>query len=129
METILPRLAPTPTSYLVIATRGHRDDLKVLRWAIGTQARYVGMLGSQRKVVTLFRALTDEGADPAALERVRAPVGLDIGATTPEEIAISVVAELIAFRRGAAIVQEGGLQARRPRLATAAQAAPAKVAG
>lgn len=115
MAALLPRLAPASTSFVVIATRGHHDDMKVLRWAVGTQAGYVGMLGSRRKVLTVFRALTDDGVDPAALERVHAPIGLEIGATSPEEIAVSVVAELIAVRRRAALGQQEGAQARRRR--------------
>lgn len=124
MDALLPRIQPSSTTYVVIATRGHRDDMKVLRWAVGTPAGYVGMLGSKRKVLTIVRALTEEGVDPTALERVRAPVGLDIGATTPEEIAVSVVAEIIACRRHAAIAQQGGLKARLPRPAAVPDPAP-----
>ncbi len=101
MDELLPRIAPGPGAFVVIATRGHKHDLKVLRWAVGTPAGYVGMLGSRRKVITVFRELRGEGIDPAALERVRAPIGLDIGATTPEEIAVAVVAELVTVRRHA----------------------------
>ncbi|HET6436413.1 MAG TPA: XdhC/CoxI family protein [Anaeromyxobacter sp.] len=113
MESILARLSPSAASFVVIATRGHRDDMRVLRWAMGTPARYVGMLGSRRKVLTIFRALREEGIDAAALERVYAPVGLDIGAATPEEIAVAVVAELIACRRRAALADPAALRARR----------------
>jgi xanthine dehydrogenase accessory factor len=102
MDAILARLSPRQGSFVVIATRGHRDDMRVLRWAVGTKAGYVGMLGSKRKVLAIFKELRQEGADEAALERVHAPVGLSIGATTPEEIAVSIVAELIACRRHAA---------------------------
>jgi xanthine dehydrogenase accessory factor len=102
MDDLLPRLSPGPGAYVVIATRGHRHDMKVLRWAVGTPAGYVGMLGSRRKVIAVFRELRGEGIDPAALERVHAPIGLDLGATTPEEIAVAVVAELVAVRRHAA---------------------------
>ncbi|HVO20691.1 MAG TPA: XdhC/CoxI family protein [Anaeromyxobacter sp.] len=125
MDPLLARLSPVPGSFLIIATRGHRDDMRVLRWALKTQAGYVGMLGSKRKVLAIFRELREEGADPAALERVHAPVGLSIGATTPEEIAVSVVAELIACRRRAASAQPLMLTATRPRSKpTAAPAAP-----
>jgi xanthine dehydrogenase accessory factor len=89
------------SAYIVIVTRGHRNDMQVLRWAVGTPARYIGMIGSKRKVVTVYRALESEGIAPEKFDRVHAPVGIDIGATTPEEIAISVAAELIAFRRHA----------------------------
>jgi len=94
-------LTPSESSYIVIVTRGHRDDMRVLRWAVQTQARYVGMVGSKRKVITVFRELTREGLNPALFDRVHSPVGLDIGAVTPEEIAVSIVAELIAMRHHA----------------------------
>ena len=94
-------LAPGESSYIVIATRGHRDDMRVLRWAVQTPARYIGMVGSKRKAITVFRELTREGLNPELFDRVHSPVGLDIGAVTPEEIAVSIVAELIAVRRHA----------------------------
>jgi xanthine dehydrogenase accessory factor len=94
-------IAPSESSYIVIATRGHRDDMRVLRWAVETPARYIGMVGSRRKAITVFRELTREGLKPELFDRVHSPVGLDIGAVTPEEIAVSVVAELIAMRRRA----------------------------
>jgi xanthine dehydrogenase accessory factor len=95
------RIAPNESSYVVIVTRGHRDDMRVLRWAVQSQARYVGMIGSRRKTITIFRELTKEGLAPSLFERVHAPVGLDIGAITPEEIAVAITAELIAVRRRA----------------------------
>jgi len=94
------RLAPTESSYVVIVTRGHRDDMAVLRWAVQTPARYVGMIGSKRKTIAIFRELRSEGLPANLFDRVHAPVGLDIGAVTPEEIAVSITAELIAHRRG-----------------------------
>lgn len=100
-EAIFPQLPVGPESYIVIVTRGHRDDLRVLRWAAATPARYVAMVGSKRKVLALAAELRKEGVPPAALERLFAPMGLEIGAITPEEIAISVVAEMIAVRRNA----------------------------
>jgi xanthine dehydrogenase accessory factor len=98
-DQAMARLAPSESSYLVIVTRGHRDDMRVLRWAVQTPARYVGMIGSKRKTITIFQALTKEGLAPELFERVHAPVGLDIGAITPEEIAVAITAELIAARR------------------------------
>ena len=98
-DRVMARLTPTESAYLVIVTRGHRDDMRVLRWAVQTQARYVGMIGSKRKTVTIFRELVKEGLAPELFERVHAPVGLDIGAITPEEIAVAITAELIAVRR------------------------------
>ena len=76
--------------------------MRVLAWAVGTEARYIGMIGSKRKVLSVYQALENEGFSPAQFERVHAPVGLEIGALTPEEIAISIAAELIAVRRNAA---------------------------
>src|SRR5437773_1757041 len=98
-ERIMARLAPNESSYIVIVTRGHRDDMRLLRWAVQTQARYVGMVGSKRKTITIFRELVKEGIPERSFERVHAPVGLDIGAITPEEIAVAITAELIAARR------------------------------
>jgi xanthine dehydrogenase accessory factor len=68
---------------------------------VQTPARYIGMVGSKRKAITVFRELTREGLSPELFDRVYSPVGLDIGAVTPEEIAVSIVAELIAVRRRA----------------------------
>ena len=98
-EQVISRLSPAETSYIVIVTRGHRDDMRVLRWAVQTPARYIGMIGSKRKTITIFRELVKEGIPEQLFERVHAPVGLDIGAITPEEIAVAITAELIAARR------------------------------
>lgn len=94
-------LDPNEFSYIVIVTRGHKDDMRVLRWAVGTRARYVGLIGSQRKVLKIYQVLEGEGISRERLERVHAPIGLDIGALTPEEIAVSILAEMIAVRRHA----------------------------
>jgi xanthine dehydrogenase accessory factor len=98
-EKAMAQLTPSESSYIVIVTRGHRDDMRVLRWAVQTKARYVGMIGSKRKTIAIFRELEREGLSAALFDRVHAPIGLDIGAITPEEIAISITAELIAVRR------------------------------
>jgi xanthine dehydrogenase accessory factor len=100
-EEILPGLAVNDYSYLVIVTRGHRDDMRVLKLAATSAARYVAMIGSRRKVLNVVKQLEQEGVPRAALERIHAPMGLAIGAITPEEIAISVAAEMIAVRRNA----------------------------
>ena len=101
-EEAFARLRPTACDYLVIVTRGHRDDMRVLGWAAATTAaRYIGMIGSKRKVLSVYEALEREGISAEQLDRVHAPVGLEIGALTPEEIAISITAELIAVRRDA----------------------------
>src|SRR5436853_4451085 len=99
-DQAMARLSPNESSYIVIVTRGHRDDMRVLRWAVQTRARYVGMIGSKRKTITMFGELLNGGIAEKLFERVHAPVGLDIGAITPEEIAASITAELIAMRRG-----------------------------
>jgi xanthine dehydrogenase accessory factor len=101
-EDVFPKLPINHTSYLIIVTRGHRDDMRVLRLALATGARYIAMIGSKRKVINVIRDLEKEGVPRAAFERMNAPMGLDIGAVSPEEIAISVVAEMIAVRRNAA---------------------------
>jgi xanthine dehydrogenase accessory factor len=95
------KLEPNEASYIVIVTRGHRDDMRLLRWAVQTRARYIGMIGSKRKVIGIFKTLQEEGLPSHLFERVHAPIGLDIGAVTPEEIAVAITAELIAFRRHA----------------------------
>jgi xanthine dehydrogenase accessory factor len=101
-EEVFPQLSINETSYIIIVTRGHRDDMRVLKLALATPARYIAMIGSKRKVLNVARELEKEGVERAALERIFAPMGLDIGAISPEEIAISVAAEMIAVRRNAA---------------------------
>lgn len=86
---------------IVIATRGHRHDATILERVAASAAGYVGLLGSRRKQAVVTQALERAGVPRTALERVRVPVGLPIGAVTPEEIAVSIVAELIAWRRAA----------------------------
>lgn len=98
-DQAIARLAPSDSSFIVIVTRGHRDDMRILRWAVQSPARYVGMIGSRRKTITIFEELRKEGIAAHLFDRVHAPIGLDIGAVTPEEIAVSITAELIAVRR------------------------------
>jgi len=98
-EDVFPRLSVNETTYMVIVTRGHRDDMRILRWAVTTNARYIAMIGSKRKTISVVKELEKEGIPRAAFEKVSAPMGLEIGAVTPEEIAISVAAEMIAVRR------------------------------
>jgi xanthine dehydrogenase accessory factor len=98
-EEVFPKLPIRDTSYLVIVTRGHRDDMRVMRWAVETNAKYIAMIGSKRKVIGVVKELEKEGIPREAFERAFAPMGLDIGAITPEEIAVSIVAEMIAMRR------------------------------
>ncbi len=89
-----------PTAYAVIVTRGHRHDLEALRALAPANVRYVGMIGSRAKVKRIYDVLVEEGMAPDALRRVHAPIGLDIGAVTPQEIAVSILAELIAVKHG-----------------------------
>jgi xanthine dehydrogenase accessory factor len=98
-ESVFSKLPVNETSYIVIVTRGHRDDMRVLKWAVETSARYIAMIGSKRKVINVIRELEKEGFPANAFERIFAPMGFEIGAVTPEEIAVSVVAEMIAVRR------------------------------
>jgi xanthine dehydrogenase accessory factor len=88
-------------AYVVIVTRGHTHDLDALRALAARDLRYLGLIGSKAKVKRIYDALLGEGMPHECLQRVHAPVGLDIGAVSPEEIAVAILAELIAVRRGA----------------------------
>jgi xanthine dehydrogenase accessory factor len=100
------------TAYAVIVTRGHRHDLDALRALSAGPLRYLGLIGSKAKVRRIFDALQAEGIEAARLARVHAPIGLDIGAITPQEIAVSIVAELIAVKHGKAGVAESPVSMR-----------------
>jgi len=89
-----------PTAYAVILTRGHRHDLDALRALTAHPLRYLGLIGSKAKVKRIYDALREEGITVDQLRSVHAPIGLDIGAITPQEIAVSIVAELIAVKHG-----------------------------
>lgn len=86
-------------SYVVIVTRGHKFDEVVLEQALKTEARYIGMIGSKRKTRTILDKLRQKGLSDEALGKVYSPIGLSIGAVTPEEIALSIVCELVKIRR------------------------------
>jgi len=88
------------SDYVVLVSRGHQVDELALRHAVGRGAAYVGMIGSRRRTHTVLTHLLEEGVDRAVLEAVRTPIGIDIGAETPEEIAVSILAEIIMERRG-----------------------------
>lgn len=90
----------TANAYVVILTRGHRFDLDALRALVPRELRYLGLIGSRAKVARLYEALRTEGVARERLEHVHAPVGLALGAVTPQEIAVSILAELIAVRHG-----------------------------
>lgn len=106
-EGCFSKLDVGPYDFLVIVTRGHAFDKVVLAQALRTQARYIGMIGSRRKQDAIYKALADEGVVPEKLTRVRSPIGLAIGARTPEEIAVSIAAELIAVRSGLGCGKDG----------------------
>jgi xanthine dehydrogenase accessory factor len=99
-EKALDGLDIDEESYLVIVTRGHAHDKTVLGQALATKVGYIGMIGSRSKRDAVYEALLEEGLTRADFERVHSPIGLDIGAETPEEIAVSIVSELIQARSG-----------------------------
>ena len=101
MPELLRARHPDPMSWIVVVTRGHRTDEEVLRAALEGPAAYVGMIGSPSKVRAIYRRLLRAGVPAATLERVHAPIGLDIGAETPDEIALSIAAELVMRRHDA----------------------------
>jgi xanthine dehydrogenase accessory factor len=97
-DEVLDTLDPTPEDYHVIVTRGHRNDAEVLEWILRRPSAYVGMIGSKRKTRMVYDHLAARGVDPELFKGVHAPIGLDIDAETPQEIAVSIVAELIKVR-------------------------------
>ena len=101
MDRVFQVLDIDEQSYIVAATRGHQHDEVVVQQAIETPARYIGMLGSERKKMLMWKRIEGRGGHRARLDQVYAPIGINIGADTPEEIGISVAAELIKVRRGA----------------------------
>jgi xanthine dehydrogenase accessory factor len=102
-EEAFQKIKPNTASYLVIVTRGQKEDMRLLAWAVRTEARYVGMIGSKRKVLSVYKALGNDGYRSEEFECVYALIGLEIGALSPEEIAISIIADLIAVRRNAGL--------------------------
>ncbi len=99
-EAALDRFPINANTSVVMVTRGHKQDELALRRCLGRGAGYLGMIGSRRRTAAVLEHLASEGFDRAELDRVRTPIGLDIGAETPEEIAISIMAEVIELRRG-----------------------------
>jgi xanthine dehydrogenase accessory factor len=96
----LARTEIPPHAYVVIVTRGHTNDLEALRGLAPRDLRYLGLIGSRAKVARIYDALQTDGLPADRLKRVHAPIGLDIGAVTPQEIAVSILAELIAVKHG-----------------------------
>lgn len=110
IEEVLSGLEVTEQTYALIVTRGHGHDQEALYHLAPTPAPYVGLIGSKRKIRLIFESLREAGTSPEALARVAAPVGLDIGSQTVPEIAVSIVAELIARRNlGPSAVAPRGL--------------------
>jgi xanthine dehydrogenase accessory factor len=100
-DQVFTQLTVTDSSYLLIVTRGHDYDLTCLRFALKTPAKYIGLMGSHRKIKLFYETLEKEGFDPALFHRVQAPVGIEIGSETPEEIAVRIAAQLIQVRKTA----------------------------
>lgn len=96
---LLPGLAEQPLTSVVLVTRGHRHDQECLRLIVERPLEYLGMIGSKRRIEAVFQELAEEGVSAGALQRVCAPIGLDIGARTPAEIACCILAEMIFRRR------------------------------
>lgn len=101
MAQMLKEMAITPSCYIVLITRGHAFDEPCLRVIIGSRAKYIGMIGSRRRIKACFQRFRDEEKiSEELLERVYAPIGLDIATETPAEIALSILGEIIKVRRG-----------------------------
>ena len=100
MEQFAGDLPPDPSTYIVILSRGFSKDEAILRQLIQKEFKYIGMIGSMRKIMTMKENLQKQGIPKEAFNKLQAPIGLDIGAETPEEIAISIAAEMIAAQKG-----------------------------
>ena len=98
-ENVFEELNISKNSYIVIVTEGHKCDEIVLENALKTNAKYIGMIGSKRKTSTILKKLNEKGIPQETLKRVYSPIGISIGAVTPEEIALSIVCELVKIRR------------------------------
>lgn len=104
-DEVLTEYPIDATAYVICVTRGHRHDETSLRSVVGRGAAYVGMIGSKRRAAAVLKHLLDDGADADAVAAVHTPIGLDIGAETPEEIAVAIMGEIISVRRrGSAII-------------------------
>jgi xanthine dehydrogenase accessory factor len=98
VDEAFQRIVITPATFIAIVTRGHAHDRVALRAALATRPAYLGMIGSRRKRDLIYGSLMEEGVTAEDLRRVHSPIGISIGAQTPEEIAVSIVAELIQIR-------------------------------
>ena len=99
IERALTHIKINPSTYIVIVTRGHLQDQEVLASVIKSKAAYLGMIGSRKKNATVFQHLEEQGISQEELDKVHAPIGIDIKAQTPEEIAVSIIAEIIQVKR------------------------------
>jgi xanthine dehydrogenase accessory factor len=102
-QKALQHLSFTDNSYLVILTHRHANDFEILEFCIKKPVNYLGMIGSRKKVATAFQQLREKGISEESIKRVYAPIGISIGAQTPEEIAVAIAAQLIAVRSGTVI--------------------------
>jgi len=121
IPTWVARANLPPHAYAVIVTRGHTNDLEALRALARIDLRYLGLIGSRAKVARIYEALAADNMPAERLERVHAPIGLDIGAVTPQEIAVSILAELIAVKHGKFRTRDAGEVAMKwnpPRIST-----------
>jgi xanthine dehydrogenase accessory factor len=119
-EEVLPKLATRKPAYVTVVTRGHTYDQECLEWGLRQDARYVGLVGSKVKIRKILARASEAGYPPERLAAVRAPIGLDVGAVTVEEIAVAIAAELVAVRR---------LGARISRRLASVEAAPGNAPG
>jgi len=99
-DQVLDKIRNISSTYFVIITRGHLKDEEALLTVIGQQAKYIGMIGSSQKNAVIFQHLREKGITQEKIHKIFSPIGLDIGAKTPEEIAISIIAEIVQVRRG-----------------------------
>jgi len=112
-EEVLDGYPIDANTYIVCVTRGHRHDETSLRLVAESNAAYVGMIGSARRVRAVLQHIVEDGVAPEAVDRVHTPIGLDIGAETPEEIAVSIMAEIVMVRRGGGGGQMRGVKGKR----------------
>ncbi len=113
IESILRNYPVTPRTHIVLVTRAHAHDVQGLRAIIDSPAAYIGMIGSQRRVWAVFKLLHEEGVPAEKLARIRAPIGLDLGGSTPEEIALCIMAEITMLRHaGTGVAMSESLRGR-----------------
>ena len=98
-ESAFTKLDVDENSYIAIYTTGHVNDEKCLQFAVGTKAKYIGMIGSRKKAMEVKERLLQKGIPQSVLDKVHSPIGIEINADTPEEIAVSILAEVIKVRR------------------------------